>query len=73
MKVLIIGSNSIHVSSYVKSLAEKESDIFLLTEENCSFDHVKGEFMVNFLRSTATKIPKNIYFFYSPTLSMFIN
>ena len=61
MKVLIIGSNSIHVSSYVKSLAEKESDIFLLTEENCSFDHVKGEFMVNFRDLNPISLIKNYF------------
>jgi hypothetical protein len=43
MNILIVGSNSIHVSSYVKSLSEKESAIYLLAEEQCDFDQVKEE------------------------------
>ncbi len=59
MKILIVGSNSIHVSSYVKSLAEKESAIYLLAEEKCDFDQVKEEHLVNFRSLNPISIVKN--------------
>ena len=59
MKILIVGSNSIHVSSYVKSLAEKESAIYLLTEEKCDFNEVKEEHLVNFRSLNPISIVKN--------------
>jgi L-malate glycosyltransferase len=48
MKILIVGSNSIHVSSFIRSLAEKEQNIYLLAEEKCDFFAILEEKNISF-------------------------
>jgi glycosyltransferase involved in cell wall biosynthesis len=48
MKILQVGSNSVHVSSYISALSETEKDIYLLSEEACDFQGVKENFVISF-------------------------
>ena len=48
MKILIVGSKSIHVSSFIENLFLKEKSIFLLSEEICQFPHVESEKLISF-------------------------
>jgi glycosyltransferase involved in cell wall biosynthesis len=59
MKVLVVGSKSIHVSSFIESLSKKQSGIFLLSEEECSFKNVQSEHRVNFRSLHPISIVKN--------------
>jgi glycosyltransferase involved in cell wall biosynthesis len=59
MKTLQVGSNSIHVSSYIQALSEFESDIYLLSEEICNFKGVKTAFLVDFRKLSPVSIKKN--------------
>jgi glycosyltransferase involved in cell wall biosynthesis len=61
MKILIIGSNSIHVSSFVTGLSKKESDLYLLTEDKCSFKEIKAEKIVDFRKLNPFSILKNYF------------
>ena len=59
MKILIIGSNSIHVSSFVRSLSKKECDLYLISEESCTFPEIKKEKIVDFRNLNPISIIKN--------------
>ena len=59
MKILIVGSNSIHVSSFVNSLSKKETDLHLLTEDKCSFPEIRTEKIVDFRKLNPFSIFKN--------------
>jgi glycosyltransferase involved in cell wall biosynthesis len=48
MKILQVGPNSVHVSSYISALSETEKDIYLLSEEACDFHGVKENFVISF-------------------------
>lgn len=48
MKILQVGPNSVHVSSYISALSELEKDIYLLSEEVCDFQGVKENFVISF-------------------------
>ena len=48
MKILQVGPNSVHVSSYISALSEMEKDIYLLSEEACDFQGVKENFVISF-------------------------
>ena len=48
MKILQVGPNSVHVSSYISALSETEKDIYLLSEEACDFQGVKENFVISF-------------------------
>lgn len=59
MKVLIVGSNSVHVSSYINHLKTISQEVYLLAEEECNFLEVKEEFQVNFRRLNPLSIIAN--------------
>jgi len=61
MKVLIVGSKSIHVSSFVESLVVEESEVYLISEENCSFRGVVEEKNVSFRSLNPFSILKNYH------------
>ena len=48
MKILQVGPNSVHVSSYISTLSETEKDLYLLSEEACGFQGVKENFVISF-------------------------
>jgi len=48
MKVLIIGSKSIHVSTFIYNIHKSGMQIYLISEDVCSFDNVLKENIVNF-------------------------
>ena len=48
MKILQVGPNSVHVSSYISALSETEKDIYLLSEEACDFQGVNENFVISF-------------------------
>jgi glycosyltransferase involved in cell wall biosynthesis len=48
MKILQIGSNSIHVSSYLVAMSTDDAKNYLLTEEVCSFDGVVANEVISF-------------------------
>lgn len=56
MRVLIVGSNSIHLSNFVQGLKKKEIQLSLLSEEKCDF--WEDEYLSVSFRS---KNPLNIY------------
>lgn len=59
MKVLQIGSNSIHVSSFVKNIANTLPQQYLLAEEICNFEGIEEEFHVDFRNMNPFSILKN--------------
>lgn len=59
MKILVVGSDSIHVSSFVKAMSLKESELYLLSEDNCSFDGIKEYFNVSFRSLNPASVLKN--------------
>ena len=48
MKILIVGSKSIHASSFIDNLFIKEDNLFLLSEDLCDFLNVKSEKKISF-------------------------
>ena len=58
MKILVVGSESIHVVSYLKRLLELESDVYLLTEMPCYEDLVKKNWVIPFRRMDPLSIYK---------------
>lgn len=60
MKILIVGSNSIHVSSFISSLTQFEKEVYLLSEENCNFnEQIIKEFQISFRNLNPISICKN--------------
>lgn len=59
MKVLQVGSNSIHVSSFVEALNKHGIESYLLAEELCYFTGIKKEFHVSFRSLNPLHILKN--------------
>lgn len=59
MKVLIVGSNSVHVSSYVENMKGISDEVYLLAEEKCNFEVIKQEFQVDFRRLNPMAILAN--------------
>lgn len=50
MKVLVVGSNSVHLSSYLKALSAEAIVPDFLAEEPCGFEGVREEIIVSFRR-----------------------
>lgn len=48
MKILIVGSKSIHVSSFIENLFLKGQSISLLSEENCFYPNIESEKNISF-------------------------
>jgi glycosyltransferase involved in cell wall biosynthesis len=48
MKILQIGSNSVHVSSYLLAMKNFDNETYLLTEEKCDFDGVISNCIISF-------------------------
>ena len=48
MKLLIVGSNSVHVSSFIASIENDKNELLLLAEESCSFVDSNREYAVSF-------------------------
>lgn len=59
MKILLIGSNSIHVSSFIKAIDSAQHEVNLLCEEECHFEGVKKEFRVDFRNMNPLSIIRN--------------
>lgn len=59
MKILQVGPNSVHVSSYISALSETEKDIYLLSEETCDFQGVKENFIISFRSLNPSSVLKN--------------
>jgi glycosyltransferase involved in cell wall biosynthesis len=61
MKVLIVGSKSIHVSSFIDSLSLKDFSISLLSEDACQFLDGKSETVISFRSLNPFTIVKNYF------------
>ncbi len=61
MKILIVGSKSIHVSSYIENLFLSEKDIYLLSEESCQYKEVKSEKIISFRSLNPFSIIRNYF------------
>ncbi len=61
MKILQIGSKSIHVSNYLENFDSSKDDVYLLTEEKCNFLEHKKEFEVNFRSLNPISLVKNYF------------
>ena len=48
MKILQVGSNSVHVSSYLAAMSTDDASNYLLTEEICSFPGVISNEVISF-------------------------
>lgn len=48
MKILVVGSKSVHLSSYLSSLGKKGLNASFLAEESCNFQDVEKEYVVSF-------------------------
>ena len=61
MKILQVGPKSVHVSSYISALKEREKDIYLLSEEACDFEGVIEEFVISFRQLQPWKVIENYF------------
>jgi glycosyltransferase involved in cell wall biosynthesis len=61
MKILQVGPKSVHVSSYILALKEREKDIYLLSEEACDFEGVIEEFVISFRQLQPWKVIENYF------------
>jgi len=59
MKILQVGPNSIHVSSFISALSKVEKEIYLLSEEPCDFEGVQKNFLFSFRSLNPITIQKN--------------
>src|SRR5574343_1744215 len=48
MKILQVGSNSVHVSSYLLAMSTDDAKNYLLTEEECPFEGVVANEVISF-------------------------
>jgi glycosyltransferase involved in cell wall biosynthesis len=58
--ILQVGSNSIHVSSYIRALNDRLPEIHLLAEEQCHFKGVAHEWHVSFRSLDPFSVLRNI-------------
>ena len=61
MKILQVGPKSVHVSSFILALKEREKNIYLLSEEACDFEGVIEEFVISFRQLQPWKVIKNYF------------
>lgn len=61
MKILQVGPKSVHVSSFIFALKEREKTIYLLSEEACDFEGVIEEFVISFRQLQPWKVTKNYF------------
>ena len=59
MKILQVGPKSVHVSSFIFALKERQKNIYLLSEEACDFEGVIEEFVISFRQLQPWKVIKN--------------
>lgn len=59
MKILLVGSNSIHVSSFIQAIDVSKHEVNLLSEEICHFKGVKKEYLVDFRNLSPLNIIRN--------------
>jgi glycosyltransferase involved in cell wall biosynthesis len=59
MKILQVGPKSVHVSSFIFALKEREKNLYLLSEEACDFEGVIEEFVISFRQLQPWKVIKN--------------
>lgn len=59
MKILQVGSKSVHVSSFISALKNIESEIYLLSEEPCEFEGVIKNYIISFRQLNPLQILKN--------------
>jgi glycosyltransferase involved in cell wall biosynthesis len=61
MKILQVGPKSVHVSSFIFALKEREKNLYLLSEEACDFEGVIEEFVISFRQLQPWKVIKNYF------------
>jgi glycosyltransferase involved in cell wall biosynthesis len=61
MKILQVGPKSVHVSSFIFALKEREKNLYLLSEEACDFEGVIKEFVISFRQLQPWKVIKNYF------------
>lgn len=59
MKILQVGPNSVHVSSFVSAIISEQNELFLLSEESCDFEGIKKKYVVSFRTINPIKIVRN--------------
>lgn len=59
MKILQVGPNSVHVSSFVSAIISEQNELFLLSEESCDFEGIKKNYVVSFRTINPIKIVRN--------------
>jgi glycosyltransferase involved in cell wall biosynthesis len=60
MKLLQVGPNSVHVSSFIETIKSTDYEQFLLSEEPTDFDGIKENFIVSFRTINPLKLISNI-------------
>ena len=61
MKILIVGSKSIHVSSFIENLFLKGQSISLLSEEICAFPTIESEKNISFRSLNPFTVIRNYF------------
>jgi glycosyltransferase involved in cell wall biosynthesis len=59
MRILQIGPNSVHLSSFISALQADQHEIYLLSEEACHVDGLVSNFVVSFRTKNPIKILDN--------------
>ncbi len=59
MKILQVGPNSVHVSSFVSAIISEQNELFLLSEESCDFEGIKKNYVVSFRTINPIEIVRN--------------
>lgn len=60
MKILQVGPNSVHVSSFVSALKTDQNSLFLLSEEPFELEEIAHHYVVSFRTLNPVKIVQNI-------------
>ena len=61
MKILIVGSKSVHVSSFIENLFLKGQSISLLSEEICVFPTIESEKNISFRSLNPFTVIRNYF------------
>lgn len=61
MRILQVGPNSVHLTSFISAIKSDQHEIYLLTEESCDFEGIQENFVTSFRTINPLKILLNAW------------
>jgi glycosyltransferase involved in cell wall biosynthesis len=61
MRILQVGPNSVHLSTFISAIESDQNEIYLLSEESCDFSGIAENFVVSFRTFNPLKIIFNTW------------